>query len=125
MNVFALIGSIIFLVIIILCILIIIGLPLGEFTMGGKYKILPMKMRLVSISSLVLQILGLIMILQKGNIIEFNISNSVSKGFCIFFGIYLALNSIMNIMSFSKKEKYIMTPLSILSSLCFFLTAFL
>ena len=42
---FAIIGTIAFAVVIILSILIIIGLPLGELTMGGQYKVFPKKLR--------------------------------------------------------------------------------
>ena len=37
--------------------------------------------------------------------------------------IYLSLNTVMNFFSKSKKEKYIMTPLSFVTSMCFWITA--
>ena len=49
----AIIGAIVFLVVIVLSILIICGLPLGELTMGGKYKVFPTKV-FHSLSSLFL-----------------------------------------------------------------------
>ena len=39
------ISAIIFTFIIVLNVLLIFGLPLGELTMGGQYKVLPKKLR--------------------------------------------------------------------------------
>lgn len=51
----ALIGTCAFsVVIILLSVLIIIGLPLGELTMGGKYKVFPKKLRIVLFTQLLL-----------------------------------------------------------------------
>ena len=41
----AIIGAITFSVVIILSVLIICGLPLGELTMGGQYKVFPKKIK--------------------------------------------------------------------------------
>ncbi len=35
---------------------------------------------------------------------------------------YLSLNTIMNAISRSKKERFIMTPLSLISAICFWIT---
>ena len=36
---------------------------------------------------------------------------------------YLTLNTFLNLISKSKKEKYIMTPLSLVAAICFWITA--
>ena len=43
----AIIGAVVFSIVIILSFLIICGLPLGELTMGGQYKVFPKKRRIV------------------------------------------------------------------------------
>lgn len=43
----------------------------------------------------------------------------VTKIICIVMALYLSLNTLMNLVSKSKKEKYIMTPLSFISAICF------
>ena len=43
----AIIGASTFSVVIILSVLLICGLPLGELTMGGRYKVFPKKLRIV------------------------------------------------------------------------------
>ena len=59
----AIIGSIAISMVIMLSVLIICGLPLGEFTMGGLYRVFPKKLRFVLIAQLVVQIFFLIVIL--------------------------------------------------------------
>ena len=119
----SIIGAITFSVVIILSILMIIGLPLGELTMGGQYKVFPKKLRIVLFIQLFLQIFFVIIILQKGNIIPIWFSYKITKIICIIMAIYLTLNTLMNSISKSKKEKYIMTPLSLVATICFWITA--
>jgi len=37
--------------------------------------------------------------------------------------VYLSLNTVMNFISKSRKERYIMTPLSAITAVCFWITA--
>ena len=119
----SIIGAITFSIVIILSILIICGLPLGELTMGGKYKVFPKKLRIVLVSQLLLQIFFVIIILQKGSIIPMWFSYNTTKTISIIMAIYLSLNTLMNICSKSKKERIIMTPLSLIAAICFWITA--
>jgi len=119
---FAIIGSIAFAIVIILSILIICGLPLGELTMGGQYKVFPKKLRMVLVSQLLLQIFFVIILLQKGEIIPLWFSYNTTKIISIIMAVYLSLNTLMNLVSKSKKEKYIMTPLSLITAICFWIT---
>ena len=119
----SIIGASTFSVVIILSILIIIGLPLGELTMGGKYKIFPKKLRIVLFIQLFLQVFFVIIILQKGDILPLWFSYNITKIICISMSIYLTINVILNLFSKSKKEKYIMTPLSLIAAICFWITS--
>ena len=118
----AIIGASVFSIVIILSFLIICGLPLGELTMGGQYKVFPKKLRMVLITQLILQIFFVIIILQVGKFIPLWFSDNTTKIICIVMAIYLSLNTFMNFVSKSKKEKYIMTPLSAISAICFWIT---
>ena len=73
----AIIGAITFSVVIILSVLIICGLPLGELTMGGQYKVFPKKLRIVLVTQLIFQIFFVIVILQMGGapVVVFEKSN--------------------------------------------------
>lgn len=125
MNIFSIVGAMIFGMMAVLTLLVTLGLPLGEFTMGGKHKVLPIQMRFASGSALIFQIIAILSVLYVGEIISLSIPFSLARGVCIFFGFYLLLNTGMNLMSFSKKEKYVMTPLALIGSICFFATVFM
>lgn len=120
----AIIGSTVLCLISILYILVALGFPLGAFVMGGKYQIVPNKIRYMVGFSVIIQWFAAIIILQTGGLVPLFFSVGVTKGICIFFAAYLSLNVIMNLLSKSKKEKYTMTPLSIIAAISFWMTAF-
>ena len=121
---FSILGAVLFGVIAIMTVLVACGFPLGEFTMGGQHKILPKKFRVMAVISVAIQIFAMIIILQAGGFIPLWLSFKVTKYICFFFAIYLSLNTIMNMISKSRKEKYVMTPLSFIAGICFWITAF-
>ena len=121
---FSILGAVLFGVIAIMTVLVACGLPLGEYTMGGQHKILPKKFRLAAVVSVAIQVFATIIILQTGGFIPLWFSFKVTKYICFFFAAYLSLNTIMNMISKSKKEKYVMTPLSLIAAICFWITAF-
>ncbi|KRE96671.1 hypothetical protein ASG89_30875 [Paenibacillus sp. Soil766] len=119
----ALIGSVTFSAVAILYIFLVMGLPYGDFAMGGKYKIMPKQMRVACAISVIIQLIAIIFLLQAGNVISIDALENLAKGVCYFFAIYLIVNTVMNVISKSKKEKLVMTPLSFLSAICFLITA--
>ena len=121
---FSILGAVLFGVIAIMTVLVACGLPLGEYTMGGQHKILPKKFRFAAVVSVAIQIFAMIIILQAGGLLPLWFSFKITKYICFFFAAYLSLNTIMNMISKSKKEKYVMTPLSLIAGICFWITAF-
>lgn len=115
-------GAILFGIVAVVTVLIGIGLPLGEFSMGGKYKVVPPKLRILCWTSLVIQVFATVVILQAGNILPLWFSIKTTKYIVLFFAIYLSLNTIMNLLSTSKKEKYCATPLSVVAAICFWIS---
>ena len=120
---FSILGAVLFGVIAIMTVLVACGLPLGEFTMGGQHKILPKKFRVMAVISVAIQIFAMIIILQAGGFISLWLSFKVTKYICFFFAAYLSLNTVMNMLSKSRKEKYVMTPISLIAGICFWITA--
>lgn len=118
------ITALIFLLIAIVNTLLICGLPLGEFTMGGQHKILPKKLRILALLSLIVQIFAIVIILQAGGFLPLLFSAEITKIICFAYAIFLSLNTVMNFLSKSPKEKYVMTPFSLLASICFWISAF-
>mgnify|MGYP007033250176 FL=1 len=121
---FAILGAVIFGVIATMTILVACGLPLGEYTMGGQHKVLPKNLRVAAVISVAIQIFAMIIILQAGDFISLWFSFKVTKYICFFFAAYLSLNTIMNMISKSRKERFVMTPLSLIAGICFWITAF-
>ena len=117
----AIIGAGVFSIVIVLSFLIVCGFPLGELTMGGQYKVFPKKLRIILVMQLILQIFFVVIVVQMGGLIPFWFSENATKIICIIMAVYLSFNTIMNFISKSKKEKYIMTPLSAISAVCFWI----
>ncbi len=117
-------GTVLLLAVAVMEILLIIGLPLGEFTMGGRYKVLPPLYRIFAVSSVILQLFGAAMLLQGAGLMNMWFSDKIVKIICFVFAGFFAVNTVMNIISPSKKEKYVMTPLAAIEAICFAVTAF-
>ena len=58
-----------------------------------------------------------------GGFIQLWFSYNVTKIIGIVMAMYLSLNTVVNLISKSKKEKYIMTPLAFVTAICFWITA--
>ena len=115
------IGALQLAAVIILSILLLCGLPLGELTMGGRYKVWPRKLRPVAASQLAVQVFALYILLSSSGTVPYFIGKKVTRIICFVFTVFFLGNTVMNFFSTSKKEKYIMTPMSAASSICFLL----
>ncbi len=123
-NICSITGAVLLLTVAVMEVLLIAGLPLGEFTMGGRYKILPPMYRIFAASSVILQLFGAAMILQGGGLMNMWFAGKAVKIICLVFAGFFAVNTVMNLISPSKKEKYVMTPLAAIEACCFAVTAF-
>jgi hypothetical protein len=92
-------------------VLLSFGFPLGEFAMGGYYKVLPKTLRIVSaLNALILIFMGFVF-LQHTNVI--NGLDFLSTNILVWvITMFLGVNTIANLISRSKKERLFMTPLS-------------
>lgn len=95
--------------------LLIIGMPLGEYVLGGSEKVLSLKMRFISgIFSLLFVLVGL-SFFQYLKIFEIGFSSGFVTGVLVLYTIFLGYAIIANgLLTKSKKEKYLMSPLSVL-----------
>lgn len=118
------VGAFILLAVIILSILLICGFPLGELTMGGKYKIWPKELRMIAIGQLLLQLFALYILLSAGAVIPLLFTRKMTKIICFVFAVFFVSNTFMNFVSKSKKEKCIMTPMSAIEAICFAVAGF-
>lgn len=118
------VGAFILLAVIILSILLICGFPLGELTMGGKYKIWPKELRMIAIGQLLLQLFAVYILLSAGAVIPLLFTRKMTKIICFVFAVFFVSNTFMNFVSKSKKEKCIMTPMSAIEAICFAVAGF-
>lgn len=119
----ALLGAITFGIAAAIYILLILGFPLGELALGGRFKVLPVKYRLICAVSVLVQLFAIMIILQAGGLLPLVFSQPITRGICFFFAAYLSINVIMNFLSKSDKEKWIVGPLSLIAAACFWITA--
>ena len=105
-------------------VLLICGLPFGEYTMGGQNRVLPLPYRLFAASSILAQVFGAAMILQGGGFMKLWFSHGATKIICFVFAGFFLLNTFLNAISKSKKEKFAMTPAALIEAICFAVTAF-
>src|SRR5690554_3388315 len=100
------IGSLCLLFIIPFQILLTLGFPLGKFSLGGKHKVLPVKLRYVSIVSVVILIMMIYLLLSLGGIIPLTHASKtyLYAGYMVCG--YFILNTVVNLFSESPKEKY-------------------
>ena len=119
----SIIAAVLLIIMAFLEVLLIIGLPLGEFTMGGQHKVLPPVLRLAAASSIVTQLFAAAIVFQGGGFMKMWFSQKVTMIICFCFAGFFVINTFMNLISKSKKEKYVMTPLAAVEAVCFALTA--
>jgi hypothetical protein len=106
-------------------ILLFLGLPIADYSWGGKYQgVLPKKIRIMSFPSAFLLLFFGFIFLMHTKVITVGFvfpTNIFVWGITIFMG----LNTLGNIASKSKKEKMVMTPLSGITFLaCLFVLLF-
>jgi len=118
----AITGSILIFTVIIIYILLFSGFPVGEYVMGGQNKILPKEKKALIFVAIVIQIFLIIVLMQTGLVIDVGIPDTVTRILSWIFAIYITINVIMNFLSRSKKERYLMTPLSLITAICYWLT---
>lgn len=95
------------------------GAPFGEYVLGGENRILPKKMRLVSCTFFLIFIFVGMSYLQWGNILYIGFNPVFVKIIIIVNTLFLAYAIIGNgMITKSKKEKYVMTPFSVIQFIC-------
>jgi hypothetical protein len=97
------------------------GAPIGHFTLGGQHKVLPLKLRIASFLSILIDALFAFFILSKAGVIESFLPTEVLTVGMWIFTFYFALGVVMNAISRSKAERFVMTPLALIVGILFFI----
>ena len=119
----AIIGAVLLLLVVVMSVALIFGAPLGAFTLGGRFKVFPAKLRILLVVQLLLQVFFAIVLLQLGGYMSLWFSHKVTKVLGVALAAYLTMNCLANLASKSKKEKYVMTPLSVITAVCYWVNA--
>lgn len=86
--------------------------PIGFLAWGGQHRVLPTKLRLASASSIVLYVLFAIVAISKAGVIEVFPEGLFLTIITWVLTVYFYLGILLNGMSPSKYERYIMTPIA-------------
>ena len=97
---------------------LIAGAPIGRFAWGGQHTVLPAKLRVGSVVSIVLYALFVIVLLDRAGVIDVLPDIVSTVGTWVLVG-YFALGVVLNGISRSKPERNLFTPVSlVLAVLC-------
>ena len=107
----------------VLHVLLIMGVPIGEYVLGGTSKVIPKEKRYINgILACIFLFLGLFY-LGEASFISVHFSQALSKIIMIIYTLFLGYAIIGNIFfTQSKKEKIVMIPASIIGFICSFAT---
>lgn len=120
----AIVSSVLFVMIAVIQLLLTLGVPWGEITMGGFHKgKLPGKLRIASLISFFILLFFAAVSLNVADIVSFENGFRFPKIILWIMTAFLGLNAIANLLSKSPKEKWIMTPLAGIAFLSLLLVA--
>lgn len=104
MQTFGIVLSLMLAAIAVFQILLVLGQPLGKAAWGGKHRILPTKLRLASVVSVIFIIFSIMVTLSAVGIIDL-FNPSFTRGYLWFLTVYSGIGVVMNALSRSKIER--------------------
>jgi hypothetical protein len=87
-----------------------LGAPIGRFAWGGQHRVLPTKLRIGSLVSIVIYAVIALLALDRSGAIDVVPDGVSTVGMWIVFA-YFVLGIPLNAISRSKPERYTMTPI--------------
>lgn len=94
------------------------GAPFGHFAWGGRYRVLPRRLRIGSLVALPIYAIIAVIVLDRAELIDMLPGSVSTVGTWIVFA-YLLLSAGLNAISPSKHERYAAGALSlVLATLC-------
>lgn len=106
-------------------VLLIFGAPLGQYAWGGSHVVLPIKLRIGSVISIILYFFFALVILNSAKVLDVPIGeDTLNVGIWVLTA-YFSLGVFMNGISRSKREQAIMTPVAgALAFICLFIALY-
>lgn len=100
---------------------LVAGAPIGRFAWGGQHDVLPRKLRIGSIVSILLYALFGYTALAQAGLVPVLVNQSFTGVFMWVLTGYFTLGVVMNAISRSKPERYVMTPVALVLAILFLL----
>ena len=97
---------------------LVFGAPLGRFAWGGQNDVLPTRLRRGSIFAILLYVAFSIILLSASGIITIAVLEPVGGLLCWMIVVYLSFGVVMNALSRSKPERFVMTPVAAILAAC-------
>lgn len=86
-----------------------VGAPLGRFAWGGQHRVLPARLRIGSLVSIVIYAIIAVLALDRVGLIDVVPDVVSTVGMWVVFA-YFVIGIPLNAVSRSKPERYVMTP---------------
>lgn len=99
--------------------LLIVGFPIGRFAWGGSHDVLPTKLRISSVVSILLYSIFALVILEKAQLIRLINNESFIHTSMWVFTVYFFIGVLMNGASRSKPERMVMTPVALVLAILY------
>lgn len=100
---------------------LVAGAPIGRFAWGGQHDVLPRKLRIGSIVSILLYALFGYTALAQAGLVPVLVNQSFIGVFMWVLTGYFTLGVVMNAISRSKPERFVMTPVALVLAILFLL----
>lgn len=128
MFIAAIVGAAAFLPSVALNIALALGAPLGMYAMNGRHRVVPKEVRRAFIMPIIMQFVAMWFLLTAGNILPAAASNLlpriITTIFTFFFSLYMTFYMATVLFSTSHKEKTVMGFFAIVTTICYWATAF-
>lgn len=105
-----------------------LGAPLGMYAMNGRHRVVPKEVRRAFIVPIIMQFVSLWFLLTAGNVLPEAASQLlpriITTIFAFFFSLYMTFYMATVLFSTSRKEKMVMGFFAIVTTICYWATAF-
>ena len=102
---------------------LVFGAPLGRFAWGGQNDVLPPRLRRGSIIAVVLYAAFSLILLAVSGVLVIPVLGPVGGLLCWMITVYLSFGVVMNALSRSRPERFVMTPVAMILTACALIVA--
>ena len=102
---------------------LVFGAPLGRFVWGGRSDVLPPRLRRGSIIAVVLYAAFSVILLAASGVLVIPVLGPVGGLLCWMITVYLSFGVVMNALSRSRPERFVMTPVAMILTTCALIVA--